>query len=117
MDAHAAFAACAAALAGCGEGKDADKLDDGERSRLRAKALAWLGDGLAQLAKDLEKDTPTVRAQVREFLEHWQRDKDFAGVRDKDALAKLPPAEREAWGKLWNTVAMLLAGLKREEMK
>ena len=35
-------AACTAALAGCGQGVDADKLDAKERARLRQQALDWL---------------------------------------------------------------------------
>jgi eukaryotic-like serine/threonine-protein kinase len=39
---HRSNAACAAALAGCGQGKDADKLDLKECARLRQQALDWL---------------------------------------------------------------------------
>src|SRR5262249_19423345 len=35
-------AACAAALAGCGQGKDPNRPDDAERVRLRRQALDWL---------------------------------------------------------------------------
>jgi hypothetical protein len=35
-------AACCAALAAGGQGKDADKLDDKERARLREQACDWL---------------------------------------------------------------------------
>jgi hypothetical protein len=40
---HRDNAACAAVLAGCGQGKDADKLDDRERGRLRRQASAGCG--------------------------------------------------------------------------
>jgi hypothetical protein len=36
------YAARAAALAGCGQGKDGDKLDDKERALWRWQALQWL---------------------------------------------------------------------------
>src|SRR5262249_16927199 len=39
-------AACAAALAGCGQGKDADKSDYKERALWRRQALAWLPQDL-----------------------------------------------------------------------
>src|SRR5262249_59110865 len=39
--AHRYNAACAAALAGCGAGQDADQLDDKERAGLRRQALDW----------------------------------------------------------------------------
>jgi hypothetical protein len=38
----------------------------------------------------------------------WQEKRDLAGVRDKDALAKLPAEERAAWEKLWADVAAVL---------
>jgi hypothetical protein len=37
-----------------------------------------------------------------------QKDADLAGLRDPDALAKLPEAEREPWQQLWTDVAALL---------
>jgi hypothetical protein len=40
-------------------------------------------------------------------LQHWQQDGDLAGLRDPDAQAPLPAAERAAWEKLWADVAAL----------
>jgi serine/threonine-protein kinase len=99
---HRYNAACAAALAAAGQSSDTAKLDDKERARLRQQALAWLRADLAAWNKSSD------RAVVQRTLTHWQRDPDLAGVRDKDALAKLPDAEREAWYKLWTDVADLL---------
>jgi hypothetical protein len=45
---------------------------------------------------------------VVQTLRHWQTDPDLAGVRDKEAFATLPEAEREAWRKLWGDVEGLL---------
>jgi hypothetical protein len=45
---------------------------------------------------------------VQKTLNHWRHDADFAGVRDEDALAKLPQAEQEGWRRLWSDVAALL---------
>src|SRR5262249_19049276 len=39
---HRYNAACAAALAGCGQGKDTTSLDEKQRAQLRQQALAWL---------------------------------------------------------------------------
>ena len=39
-------------------------------------------------------------------MQHWQQDKDFAGVRG-NALAKLPETERKVWQKLWRDVEAL----------
>jgi hypothetical protein len=44
---------------------------------------------------------------VAQQMQHWLRDPDFAGVRGPDALARLPPAERAGWRKLWANVAIL----------
>jgi serine/threonine protein kinase/Tfp pilus assembly protein PilF len=102
-------AACAAALAGCGKGKDADKLDEMERGRLRRQALDWLRADLKSWGRLLEKEPATVRPMLAGQLRHWQQDADLAGVRGPEALARLPESERPAWRKLWADVAELLA--------
>jgi serine/threonine-protein kinase len=98
-------AACAAALAGCGQGKDADKLDETERSQLRRQALDWLTADLTAWAKIA--DQPAELPKVRPVIQHWLEDPDLAGVRG-DAIAKLPEAERPGWQKLWADVEALL---------
>jgi tetratricopeptide (TPR) repeat protein len=106
--AHRDDAACAAALAGCGRGKDAAKVDATERARWRKQALEWLRADLTLWAKLLDSDTPQARAGVQQKLRHWQRDPDLAGLRDPAALAELPEAEREGWRQLWADVGALL---------
>jgi hypothetical protein len=101
-------AACCAALAGCGQGKDADKLDDKDRPRLRKQSLGWLRADLAFWTKQAESSKVDDRVIVVQTLKHWQEDADFAGVRDKSALEKLPDAERAEWEKLWADVEALL---------
>jgi hypothetical protein len=105
---HRYDAACEAALAAAGQGKDAGKLDDKERARLRKQALDWLRADLAAWDKRLKSGGPADRAEVQQRLKHWQEDKDFAGIRDKEALAKLPEEERKAFAQLWADVAALL---------
>jgi serine/threonine protein kinase/tetratricopeptide (TPR) repeat protein len=100
-------AACAAALAGCGKGKDAAALDDRERARLRRRALAWLQADLAACRVLLEKEPDKARPHVRQHMQHCQQDGDFAGVRGREALARLPEAERPDWDKLWQSVQEL----------
>jgi serine/threonine protein kinase len=126
---HRYNAACAAALAGCGQGKDAAGLDANERARLRQQALDWLRADLQGWRKLLEKEpdkAPVVQYQMR----YWQQDRDFGsapmpvgpsiggrawwmgrelGVRSPEALAKLPESERLDWQKLWAGVAATLA--------
>jgi serine/threonine-protein kinase len=101
---HRYNAARAAALAGCGQGKDTDKLEDTDRSRLRRQALDWLRDDLAAWGHLLDKE-PDKGPLLIQNLQHWLADADFAGVRGPEALAKLPEAERPAWQKLWDDVA------------
>jgi Tfp pilus assembly protein PilF len=100
-------AACSATLAGCGKGLDAP-ADEAERARLRARARAWLRADLAGWAKAAESGNANALAAVRGTLPHWQQDADLAGVRDADALAKLPEAEQGEWKKLWEDVAAVL---------
>jgi tetratricopeptide (TPR) repeat protein len=100
-------AACAAARAAAGQGDDAAGLAAGERSRWRSQALEWLQAELAYWGKQLDRDTPEVRAQVGEVLRHWQQDADLAGLRDPAALAQLPAPEREACRQFWAAAAAL----------
>jgi tetratricopeptide (TPR) repeat protein/tRNA A-37 threonylcarbamoyl transferase component Bud32 len=109
---HRYYAACAAALAAAGKGKDAANLGDKKYSRLRKQALDWLQDDLTAWTKVAEKGSAPAKAVARRTLEHWQKDSDLAGVRDKAALANLPKDEREAWGKLWAGVEALLKKVK-----
>src|SRR5262249_55594897 len=105
---HRYNAACSAALAAAGQGEDAGKLDDKERTRLRQQALDWLRADLALRTKQLENGKPADRAEVQRGLRHWQKDPDLAGLRDQAALAKFPPGEQKACTQLWAEVAALL---------
>jgi tetratricopeptide (TPR) repeat protein len=100
-------AACAGALAGCGQGKDADQTTNQERARHRRQALDWLRADLAAYRALLEKQPDKARPAVGERMQHWHQDKDFTGVRDPEALAKLPNGERQEWQKLWAEVDIL----------
>jgi tetratricopeptide (TPR) repeat protein len=102
------YAARAAALAGCGQGKDADKLDDKECGSLRRQSLTWLRADLAARRKQFEGDEAKLQPVVRQTMQHWLGDTAFAGVRDSKALANLPEAERQDWQKLWSDVKELL---------
>src|SRR5207302_4986887 len=73
-------AACAAAMAGCGKGKDVAGLDAAERARLRIQALDWLRADLASLADRLDK-VPNGRSLVQPMLQRWRHEKVLACVR------------------------------------
>jgi tetratricopeptide (TPR) repeat protein/serine/threonine protein kinase len=102
-------AACVAALAGCGQGKDADHSDAKERTRLRRQALDWLRADLAAWGRLLGKEPKKTGPVLAETMQRWQQDTDFAGVRGPEALAKLTEPERQEWQKLWNDVTVLLS--------
>jgi tetratricopeptide (TPR) repeat protein len=106
---HRYDAACAAALAAAGQGKDAEKLDAEEQIRLRRQALDWLRADLALWIKQGEHDSPQIRAAVQSKLGRWQQDNDLASVRDEKALAKLPADEQPGWRRLWADVEQTLA--------
>jgi serine/threonine-protein kinase len=107
---HRYNAACAAALAGSGQGTDDPKPDDAARAKLRGQALDWLRAELTAWAKLLDAGNAQARSVVIQTLQHWQADPDLAGVRDRDALAKLPADERRALEALWKDVDALLKG-------
>jgi tetratricopeptide (TPR) repeat protein len=108
-------AACAAALAGCGQGKDAGGLDDKERALWRRQALDWLRQDLTWWGKGLDDGKAQTNAQVRQWLRHWQTDRDLVGVRARDALARLPDEERTEWEELWSDVDALLRRVSQPE--
>jgi tetratricopeptide (TPR) repeat protein len=110
--AHRYHAACAAALAGCGRGEDAAKLDDKERARLRKQAYDWLRADLALWVKQISTAEPSDRAAIAKTLRSWQTDAAFSGVRDEEPLARLPEQERADWQKLWAEVDSILGKMQ-----
>jgi serine/threonine protein kinase/tetratricopeptide (TPR) repeat protein len=104
---HRYDAACAAALAGCGQGQDAAKLDHRQRRRLREQALGWLQADLTAWRQQLDNEPSKLGPTVFKQMRHWQRDADLTGVREAQAMARLPQAERAGWQKLWQDVGTL----------
>jgi serine/threonine-protein kinase len=104
---HRYNAACSAALAATGRGEDAAGLDDQERASLRTQALDWLRVDLVSRIRQLD-DAKVDRAAARKALLHWRRDPDLAGLREADALARLPEAARAPWQALWREVTETL---------
>src|SRR5262249_7032107 len=89
-------AARAAALAGCGQGKDGEMLDAKQRGRFRRQALDWLQAHLVAWKQRLKSGEPGELMAARQSFQHWQQSPDLAGVRG-DALGKLPEPERHEW--------------------
>jgi tetratricopeptide (TPR) repeat protein len=104
---HRYNAACAAALAGCGQGADTDKLDAKERARLRQQALAWLRADLRAYRQLMENSAGKAGPRIAQRMPHWLQDGDFAGMRGAESLGKLPEAERKEWQQLWEEVEAL----------
>jgi eukaryotic-like serine/threonine-protein kinase len=109
---HRYRAACAAALAGCGGGRDGGEGSASERVRWRTQARAWLQADLTAWAKMLERD-PAENRLLERTLTHWRAEPDLAALREPRALAKLPAKEREEWLALWNNVDALLKRVHR----
>jgi hypothetical protein len=106
---HRYAAACAAALAGCGNGRDVPPLDEPERARWRAQSLAWLAADLDGWIKVLDSHRPQGPDLVRQRLAHWRVNPDLAGLRETTALDRLPEPERKAWQAFWAKVGAQLA--------
>jgi serine/threonine-protein kinase len=100
-------AARSAALAGCGLGADAGRLDEAARAALRAQARAWLRADLDAWAARLSGSSVATRRALLLALRERRHDPDLACVRHPTALAALPEAERRAWEALWAEVAAL----------
>jgi serine/threonine-protein kinase len=102
-------AACAAALAGCGVGEDAAKLDVQQRTELRKQALEWLTAEYDVWALRHSRGKPGDRTGAATAVRSWQGNADLAGVRDESALGRLPADEQRAWRALWAKVTALAA--------
>src|SRR5262249_872749 len=104
-------AAPAAVLAACRAGKDTDELDGQERARLRRQALDWLRADLAAWGRlpDQKPDKAGSAVQGNMMLQFWLTDPDLPGVREPEALARLPEAERQPWQQFWGDVGETLA--------
>ena len=100
-------AACVAALAGGGKSEDAATSDDEARVRWRKQALDWLRTALNLWTKKIDAAKPEDRAAAAKQLKQLQDDTDLASVREKDALAKFPTDEQDAWRQLWADVDAL----------
>jgi serine/threonine-protein kinase len=105
---HRYNAACAAALAGCGQGKDDPPLDDAAKARWRKQAIDWLEADLAAWSKVLASGPPQARQSISQTLQHWKADPDLAGLREPAAVAKLSEKEQRACRALWTEVDALL---------
>jgi serine/threonine-protein kinase len=109
---HRYNAACAAALAGCGQGKDDPPLGETAKERSRKQALDWLKADLAAWSKVLQTGPANARKAIVKTLQDWRVDTDLAGLRDTEALKRLTAAEQAACRALWAELDALLANAR-----
>ena len=108
------YAACMAASAGCGRGKDASNLNDEERARLRDQARQWLRAEVAAWGKKLDSDR-AAKASVENALKRWRTDPDLAGLREPDFLERLPVAESRACREMWKEIDAQIERARRQK--
>ena len=101
-------AACDAALACSGRGRDDPRPDGAARAKLRAQALGWLKAELATWVRIGDKATPNQKGVITRTLRQWKADIDLVSIRDQTSLVKLPGEERAAFEQLWKDVDALL---------
>jgi serine/threonine-protein kinase len=101
-------AACAAALAGAGPAEDKPPPDEREKARWRRQSLEWLRADLAYWSRVSQTGHPEANAFVIQTLRHWKADTDLAGLREHEALERLPKDEQDALRSFWAEVDTLL---------
>jgi tetratricopeptide (TPR) repeat protein len=105
---HRYGAACDALLAADGQDKDAPRLDDAAKVKLRGQALAWLKAELSAWAKLLDTGPPQSLPMIAVRLQHWREDQSLVSVRVADRQVKLPENEQKLWRAFWAELDALL---------
>jgi Flp pilus assembly protein TadD/tRNA A-37 threonylcarbamoyl transferase component Bud32 len=100
-------AARAAAMSGCGQGKDDPPPAADARERLRRQALDWLEAELAAYSRLLQHGDPRERAAIPRRLGRWRVDRALEGLRDEPGLSALPEHERSSYRALWSNAEAL----------
>ena len=99
-------AACAAAVAGSGNGMDDPPPDGAARAKLRLEALDWLNADLAAWSKIATDGPPKSRLTLTQSLRHWKTDSNLAGIRDETAVKALAGDEQKTCRALWAEVRL-----------
>jgi tetratricopeptide (TPR) repeat protein len=105
---YALDAACALVQAGLGQGEGVAGLGDEERAELRRRALERLSADLADKVRKADADPGKELARAQWRLLCWKNKTELGGVRDYEALARLPQSERGGWRKLWADVEQVM---------
>ena len=72
------------------------------------QALSSLKAELAFRRRQLESGVPKTRVTVQQILQYWKVDRNLAGVRDPERLARLSDEEQRSWKTLWAEADALL---------
>ena len=105
---HRYNAACFASLAAAGQGEDAAKLDNAERTRLRKQALDWLRADLALRTKQLETGKPADRAEVQQTVRRLAKGHRPGRHPRRGGPGQALGDEQKAFTQFWTDVAALL---------
>ncbi len=107
---HYFRAARFAVIAGTSSTDDKPPLGPADQAQLRAQALLWMRFELADWKRKITPTAPEARLRAGDVFRLWLQDAEFARVRSREALAKLPEPERDAWQAFWREVDACLAG-------
>jgi tetratricopeptide (TPR) repeat protein len=105
---HCYRAAWVAALAAAGRGKDEPSPDDGEKARLRGRALVWLKTELSAWADAVASGPARTRVEAFNAILSWRTNGRLASVREPEAPARLSVAERKEWEGFWARVEVMI---------
>jgi serine/threonine-protein kinase len=102
------LAARAAALAGCGQGRDAADVGDAERVRWRRHACEWLRAELAVHKQSLRTGGVQERRVTQRALAMWRVEPDLSALRGPASPPDLREGERQEWSALWQSAQLVL---------
>jgi len=99
-------AARAAALAGTGQGAEADSHDPDQRAAFRRQALRWLRAELDDMVSRLLRRPVSAasREECAAVLRGWEYDPAFALIREDAMLQHLPSEEQRELREFWTKV-------------
>ena len=101
--------ALGAAQAGSGLGDDDPKPDADARAGLRRQSLGWLKENLKFRIENMASEPAKTVPAARNAALLWKGNDELACVREPNALAKFPEAERAAWQAFWAEVDAMQA--------
>jgi hypothetical protein len=109
-------AACSAALAAFGQGREGESLSNHARHELRNKALSWLNDELDAYTQLLDSDLRMNRFRVRKALRQWQNDPFLSRLRD-ECSSRAVQTQNDANVQLWQRVDQIMAKIDEHDSK